>query len=403
MLGKLSCRHLLPDRNDVAGAFGDFGTFAPLVVGMISVCQLNPANVMIVFGSCYLLGALVYRMPISVQPMKAIAALAIAGGATMGAISGSSLTIGVAILVLTITGSLEWFAKMTPRVAVRGIQLGLALTLVMTSIRFMRKTGTMSVLGIDIPYYALTILSFVMVAALANNRKIPSLFILIPMGMGLAAAQEPFSKLITIQPSIPALNPEISFNSVVTGFMTLALPQIPLTIGNSVIATASLSLLLFPNKKTVTVRKLGFTLGIMNVLSSIFGGIPMCHGAGGLAAHYRFGARTVAAPIVIGLFLVSLGLLYGKALTAILNLFPLPILGVILFFSVLELALVARDVTRKYELLVAILVAAICAFVPYGFLVGWPTGIILGRALERKAQPLAKLVNTAGTSPQIDC
>ena len=224
----------------------------------------------------------------------------------MGAISGSSLTIGVAILVLTITGSLEWFAKITPRVAVRGIQLGLALTLVMTSIRFMQKTGTMSVLGIDIPYYALTILSFVMVAALANNRKIPALFILIPMGMGLAA-------------------------------------------------------------------------------------------------DYRFGARTVAAPIVIGLFLVSLGLLYGKALTAILNLFPLPILGVILFFSVLELALVARDVTRKYELLVAILVAAICAFVPYGFLVGWPTGIILGRALERKAQPLAKLVNTAGTSPQIDC
>jgi MFS superfamily sulfate permease-like transporter len=122
----------------------------------------------------------------------------------------------------------------------------------------------------------------------------------------------------------------------------------------------------------------------MNIFSSLFGGILMCHGAGGLAAHYRFGARTVAAPVITGSILVSFGIFYGRTLSALLDQFPLPILGVILLFSALELALKIRDVTRREELFIVILTGALCAFVPYGFLIGWPTGILLTRIVNRK-------------------
>jgi hypothetical protein len=178
----------MPDPNDLASAFRDLGTFAPLTISMITVLELNAASVLVVFGICYLLSALVYRMPMPVQPMKAIAALAIAGGATMGTMAGSGLTIGLIMFILAATGSLEWLAKITPRCAVRGIQLGLAFTLIMTAIRFMEKNRNIAILGMNVSYLAVAAICFVIVLVLSDNRSIPSLLIVVPMGIGLAAA-----------------------------------------------------------------------------------------------------------------------------------------------------------------------------------------------------------------------
>jgi len=378
--------HFLPSRSDLAGAFGDLGTFAPLTIGMISACHLDPTNVMIVFGLCYFLSALVYRMSMPVQPMKAIAALAIVQGATIATIAGSSLTIGVLMLIFALTGSLGWFAKITPRAVVRGIQLGLAFTLIVTAIGFMQKSGAVSILGVNVSYLTVGAICFAIVLVLSNNRKIPSLLVVVPIGLGLATVGTPFLKLVPLQPSLPTLSSSLTYGGIITGLVTLTIPQIPLTIGNSVIATESLSRLLCPGKRTVTVKRLGLTLGVMNVFSSAVGGVPMCHGAGGLAAHYRFGARTSKATIIMGIILVSFGLLYGKTLTTILGQFPLPILGVILLFGALQLALTIRDVTGREEIFIVILVSVLCAFIPYGFVIGWPTGILLTRVLNRKGR-----------------
>ena len=289
------------------------------------------------------------------------------------------------MLVLALTGSLEWFAKITPRVAVRGIQLGLALTLILTATRFVQTTGELNILGINIPYLAVAAICFVIILALFDNRKIPSLLVIVPIGLGLATVGIPFIKLVPPQPSLPTPSPSITYGGIITGLVTLTVPQIPLTIGNSVIATESLSRFLFPTNKAVTVKKLGLSLGMMNLFSSLAGGIPMCHGAGGLAAHYRFGARTAAATIFMGILLVSFGLFYGRTITTILGQFPLPILGVILFFGALQLALTIRDVTTRKEIAIVILIAVLCAFAPYGFVIGWPTGIVLTRLLNKKS------------------
>jgi hypothetical protein len=299
--------HFLPSRSDLAGAFGDLGTFAPLTIGMISACHLDPTNVMIVFGLCYFLSALVYRMPMPVQPMKAIAALAIAQGATIATIAGSSLTIGVLMLIFALTGSLGWFTKTTPRAVVRGIQLGLALTLITTAIGFMQKSGSVNILGVNISYLAVAGICFTIVLVPSNNRKIPPLLVIVPIGVGLATMGTPFLRLVPFQPTVPTLSSSITYGGIITGLVTLTIPQIPLTIGNSVIATESLGRLLCPEKRTVTVKRLGITLGVMNLFSSAAGGVPMCHGAGGLAAHYRFGARTTKATITMG---VSIGIVW---------------------------------------------------------------------------------------------
>ncbi len=390
----MAFKHFLPNRNDVAGAFGDLGTFIPLTVGVIVAGQLEAGNVMIAFGICYLISALIYRMPMPVQPMKAIAALAIAGGATAATIAGSGLMIGVLMFLLAVTGSLEWFAKITPRVAVRGIQFGLALTLMITATRFMWRSGVIDLAGVNVPYLALATICFAIVLVLFDNRKIPSLLIVAPIGIGLATFGQPL-KLISLQPSLPTFHLSITPDGVLAGLLTLTLPQIPLTIGNSILATNSLAESLFPKRNRATVRRLGLTLGSMNLFSSLVGGIPMCHGAGGLAAHYRFGARTAAAPALIGVLLLSFGLFYGNTLATILNQFPLPILGVILLFAALELASTIRDMKKGREFLVVVGIAIICAFVPYGFVFGWILGIVTVGLTSRRREPVNFLMSTA--------
>jgi MFS superfamily sulfate permease-like transporter len=121
----------------------------------------------------------------------------------------------------------------------------------------------------------------------------------------------------------------------------------------------------------------------MNVFSAIAGGIPMCHGAGGLAGHYRFGARRGSALFFIGALLIILGIFFGNTLTTIFGLIPSPVLGVILFFASIELAMAIKDIDVGKDLFVVFLVAVSCAFVQYGYLIGWVGGIALAYTIKR--------------------
>ncbi|MCJ7761479.1 putative sulfate/molybdate transporter, partial [Candidatus Bathyarchaeota archaeon] len=143
------------DRNELAGAFGDLGTFAPLVIGMIAVCKLDAVSIITVFGFWYIITGLVYKLPVPVQPMKAVAALAISGAVSFSIIRGAGLAIGIVLLALTLTGSLGWFSKITPKSVVRGIQLGLGLTLMNTAASFMQKQGAIPLLGFGVPFWVI--------------------------------------------------------------------------------------------------------------------------------------------------------------------------------------------------------------------------------------------------------
>jgi len=179
--------------------------------------------------------------------------------------------------------------------------------------------------------------------------------------------------------------PNVSMPStmdILQGTLVLAIPQIPITISNAILATSSLSQDYFKDKK-VSVKRLALSHDFMNILSMLLGGIPVCHGAGGLAGHYRFGARTGGAVIIIGTILTLISIFYGNGISQILTLVPFSILGVLLLFSGLELSKTVQDVmSEKSGFLIALLVAIFSISVNYGYLVGLVGGTVLHHALK---------------------
>ncbi len=179
-----------------------------------------------------------------------------------------------------------------------------------------------------------------------------------------------------------------SFVEFVFGIFLLAVPQIPLTIGNSILATKSHYQMLFPDRQPIPTKKLSLSIGGLNIIPVMLGGFPVCHGAGGLAGHYRFGARTGGALFIIGSFLIVLGVLFGNVLLQIFSLIPLTILGVLLFFAGLELMSSIRDIDfeNRNDVFVLLFVAAISLGIrPFGFAIGLVGGMILAYVLRRRA------------------
>ena len=112
------------DRNEWSGAFGDMGTDFPLIVGMILAAGLDPTGVLLAFGLMQIMTGLIYRMPMPVQPLKAMAVLVIAQKATGNVLFGAGLAIAVMMLTLSVTGLLDLLARAIPKSVIRGIQFG---------------------------------------------------------------------------------------------------------------------------------------------------------------------------------------------------------------------------------------------------------------------------------------
>jgi SulP family sulfate permease len=167
-----------------------------------------------------------------------------------------------------------------------------------------------------------------------------------------------------------------SWTQIVHGTQNAVLPQTPLTLTNAIIITAAVSRQFFPKElHPVTERNLAITTGLGNLLAAPFGGYLMCHGAGGIAGHVRFGARTATAPVLIGLVFVVLGLGFGDSGYALLKTIPDAVLGGLLLFSGIELALSSKlQEYRDADLFLVLLMAAIAvAFNPAAaFIVGVP-------------------------------
>ena len=171
------------------------------------------------------------------------------------------------------------------------------------------------------------------------------------------------------------------------GTTNAVLPQIPLTLTNAIIVTAAVSRQLFPREvHPVTERNLAITTGLGNLLAAPFGGYLMCHGAGGIAGHVRFGARTATAPVLIGLAFVVLGIGFGDSGYALLKTIPDAVLGSLLLFSGLELALSAKPQDyRDGDLFLLLLIAAIAVALnpAAAFAVGVPVAYAFKRSWLR--------------------
>lgn len=358
------------DRNEFAGAFGDMGTDIPLLVGMTLAAGLDGTGVLLVFGLLQVATGLVYRMPMPVQPLKAMAALVIAQQAGAATLFGGGLAIGVVMLLLAFTGLLDLLARAIPRCVIRGIQLGLGLQLASVALgRFVPADGAAG--------FALAGLAFAIIVLLMGNRRVPAALPVILLGLVYAVIRNPraiaeagfglrLPTLFVPQPS-----------DILTGLLVLALPQIPLSLGNSVLATKQLAADLFPGR-TIGVRRIGVSYGLMNLVAPWFGGVPVCHGSGGMAGHFAFGGRTGGSVVIYGLLFILLGLFCGDSFGQVSRAFPLPLLGVILLFEALALAWLVRDTAgSRREFPIAVLVGVLAVGLPYGYGIGLVAGTLL--------------------------
>jgi MFS superfamily sulfate permease-like transporter len=366
-------------RMEWAGAFGDFGTFIPFIVAYLSVAGLDPLGVLLGFGVCMVASGFWYRTPFPVQPMKAIGAVAATQTAqtaiiTPQAIYGAALATGIIWLVLGLTGATRWVAQLMSRPVAIGIILGLGLAFMVEGIKFMAIGWLLSAAALSV---ALLLLS---------NQRFPAMFVLLIGGTVIAIIRDPgvLSALATIrfEPRLPSFAlASVSWSDLMLGVVFLALPQVPLTLGNAIIAIKDENNRLFPDRP-VSEGSVSISTGLMNLFGSSVGGVPMCHGAGGMAGHVRFGARTGGALIILGVILVILGLFFSGSVQTIFRIIPGEVLGVILFLTGAQLALGAGEFSDDQgERFTTIVTAGLSMWnVGIAFLIG----LILFHSIKRK-------------------
>ncbi len=221
---------------------------------------------------------------------------------------------------------------------------------------------------------------------LFNNQRVPAMLALLAYGIVMAFVLKPelIHQLshLSIRFRLPEITlGKISWKELLTGFVVLGLPQAPLTLGNAIIGTVAENNYHFPDRK-VTAKTISIDHGVMNLVSASIGGVPLCHGAGGLAGHIRFGARTGGALVILGVIVLLTGLFLSDSVTLLLQVFPRPILGVILFFAGVELAMVVRDIRLRKQNLFILLITAGTAMWNMG--VAYLVGLLLYYGIQRR-------------------
>lgn len=336
--------------DEVSGALGDLGTFLPHIIGAITVVGMSPTGIFVTFGLFYAVAGGFYGIPIAVQPMKAASAAVLIKPMTPGAVAGAGLVIGAFFLIAGSTGLVGRIARAMPPTVAAGLQLGLGLSLAGLGIRFIEREVWLG-LGMCVMMLGLMRIPRMPVALVA---------VLVGAAVGVATGVSPPLPHLAFGLHLPQLIwPSLA--QVQDGVIHAVLPQIPLTLTNAIIVTAAVSRQLFPDQPhRVNERNLAITTGLGNLLAAPFGGYLMCHGAGGMTGHYRFGARTATAPILIGLTLVALGLFLGSSGYQLLRVIPDAVLGGLLLFSGIDLAQSSRPGDyRDADLFLVLAMAAI--------------------------------------------
>lgn len=350
------------DGREWAAAFADLGTFVPYVVAYVAVLGMDPVGILLAFGAALVLCGLAYRTPVPVQPMKAVGALAVAqaGMVTANAVVAASLVSGALWLLLGMSGLATRLARLVPRTAVLGVMLGLGLSFVLQGLHMMDGDWPAALAAL-----ALALL-------LRKSRLFPAMLVLLLGGLAYGVARNPDlwrEASFAFALRLPAFAPgDLRWDDLVAGTLLLALPQLPLTLGNAVIGTSEENNRLFPDRPA-SVKKLSLSTGLMNLFGGMVGGVPMCHGAGGMAAYAAFGARGGGAPVIFGAVLLVLALCFSGAIAFLLHAIPAAVLGVILALAGARLVAGNAPHTRDWRVLLPVLVTAAVAL--------WNVGLAL--------------------------
>ena len=360
---------------ELAGAFGDLGTLIPFLVGYITINKMDPVGILVAFGLFKIVAGLYFKTPVPIQPMKAIGTAAITQAAAIshGAIWASGLFTGVFWLTMGVSGAVTWIARITSRPVVHGLVLGLGLGFILEGMKMMAGEPLLALFAAAVTFLLL------------SRERVPAMLALLALGVAVALVREPGLAAEVAGMSFRFRLPEvgltrIGWGDLVTGVLVLGLPQVALTLGNAIIATVEENNALFPDRP-LTVRTVAVDHGIMNLVGTTLGGVPMCHGAGGLAGHVRFGARTGGSLVAHGVLVLFLGLFLSDSVGILFKLLPASILGVILFFGGLELAAgVKVGAPEKSDRVVLLLTAGVAL---WNMGVAYAGGLLLWYAFRR--------------------
>lgn len=355
---------------ELAGSMGDFGTLLPLAIGYIVVCGLDPAGFLVMMGLANIVSGLVYRLPMPIEPMKALAVVAIAQAWEPSMVYASGFAMGLVWLVLATTGAISWIARVTPVSVVTGIQVTLGVMLATEAVKLSASSWPLAIAGVAV------------VIVLRSNKYAPAAIVLVGGGLAIMAFTGGLEGMAPVRFALP---PHVAFTpaEVWASLLKGGFAQIPLTTANAVIATSSLITSYWPDEH-VSPRKLAFSHGVMNLVAPWFGGMPMCHGAGGLVGQYFYGARTAGANLLEGAIEIVLGLFFAGSIVALFSAFPKAIVGAMMFMVGLELVKFVRHVRSGRTVAVAgvTVVTALVTNMAVGFLAGIVVHIVTTRFLR---------------------
>ncbi|KAL1551317.1 CCR4-NOT core ubiquitin-protein ligase subunit mot2 [Salvia divinorum] len=421
--------------SELSGAVGDLGTYIPIVLALTLVVNLDLSTTLIFTAFYNIATGVLFGTPMPVQPMKSIAAVAVTESAhlTVEQIAAAGICTASVLLLLGVTGLMSILYRYLPLPVVRGVQLSQGLQFAFSAINYIRynqnfsKTTSTSTsdprpwLGLDGLVLALVCLLFLTlttgdgsgnVSAVdevpVNRRRvqrrlrimsaIPSALILFLLGVVLCFIRDPsIFQDLTLGPSkFHVLN--LTWDDFKVGFIRGAVPQIPLSVLNSVVAVCKLSGDLFPGTE-LSATKVSISVGVMNLVGCWFGAMPVCHGAGGLAGQYRFGGRSGLSVVFLGVGKLVIALLLGNSFVRILNTFPVGILGVLLLFAGIELAMASRDMNSKEESFVMLVCAAV-SMTGSSAALGFVCGIVLYLLLKLREMDWGRKADSgAGDEP----
>jgi SulP family sulfate permease len=380
------------NRMELAGSLGDLGTLLPLAIGMILINGLNPMGLFLSVGLFYIFSGLYFQVTSPVEPMKVISAYAISTGLSASQIQASTGWLFIFLMFIGVTNIITPIGRFILKPVIRGVQLSTGILLIAQGVELMIGSAKFQTMHKAAePYLGIQSLGplplglligcvlGLMTLFLLENKRLPAAILVVGTGLliGLTLGTGQGFDQLRLGIYLPTLLPygwpsatDFSF-----ALLMLVLPQIPMTVGNAVIANSDLSLQYFPQDgQRVTYRALCISMALANLGSFFLGGMAMCQGAGGLASRYRFGARTAGSNLIIGGIFVALAVFLGAGAVALLYLLPLSALGVLLIFAGGQLSLTLIDMKSRKELFIPLLMVGIT--LASNLAVGFSVGIV---------------------------
>jgi len=379
-----------------SGAVGDLGTLLPLAFALVVYNGYPASRILFLFGLVYVITGWIYKVPVSVQPLKVMSVIALAHGFSIDFIATTAFFYGILLILLSMTGIISWLQKRISLALISGIQLGIGLILAQKAIELVLDNGFLMAAPNNglIFKFCLFFLALLAILYFQYKTNIPIALILIAVSIPIVSFIYEFrTEFLSNMPLLKFELPDTSL--LLNGFIYLMIPQLPLTLGNAIFAASdSCHSIWGKQAQRVSPFRLGLSIGISDLFIGLFSGFPVCHGAGGIAAHAQFGGKTGGTTIILGMILIITAVF--KPFTAMLFLVPVPILGAMLLFDSWRMIILFKKNTVKIEIVIALIVGII-SFLTRNLALALVFGIILEGGIKIYDRYLKrKTVNVKG-------